>query len=1212
MYKIFLTTIIFIILSNVAFAQKYKQMMEDNRVNFYDVVKEAESYFKDKVNREKERFYETGVETEEDEEFEMYYRWRYENESKYYPSGDRLHVDHLIAGKAMQQFIKNNPVKNIRNLNADWRDLGPYSVDSISGHYAPGLGRLEDVWVSKTNANKMYVVARGGGFWKTLDGGVTWIGGVSDTMIASGIGTLDVNPTNEDEILINVRNGVNASSYGVYRSINGGTSFSPTPFHYTNPVLNSGGLGSGFSINRIKYHPLLPNIVFIGSGGSLWRSANSLTTYTKVINTEVRDIAFHPTNAAIIYCYNSNNPDRVMRSIDTGKTWIQGPLLPSNNGKILLLSTSPNCASCIFATGDGGFFKSTDAGVTFAKVGGLIDNDQGFAVSDLDTSIMVAGYINVFNSLNGGLTFNQTSWWNLGDGNGIHGLPNGNNLKFNFGNTKNYVHADLARAICVNGIFYIVTDGYLCKSLDSAKTWKVLSQGVGTRDNFCVGTSQSNHYISYCGSQDNGQSLRVKNTWVETYGADGMRCVVAPLNENWLTGSVQEGSRKFSYDQGQTIINNNSPQSGGVWVAPYLLDPNNQTTLYDFKDSVFKTTDWGASWSYVGKPSSFVTNIFAAAIAYDDSRIILISSNNVIEKSIDGGATFTPITNNLPNLGIKYITIDPANDNTFIVVYDAIANDGKKIYKSQDGGNTWTNITHNLGNMPIKSVIIDNTPAHNIYIGAEVGAFTMPMNSTNWVRFGNNLPNVPVREMDINYGSNTLKAATWGRGLWEHTLVGRDNYPAIVKTNITDAPTLTEPKETLNQYVTSSIHYSGALSSVYTMWSFDSMSFANILPMTNISDSTYKTNAPLPNTPVGNKVFFKVVAVGSAGDTSITYKFQYTIREFKYCTNTTNQNNGSHYIRRVILANINNNTNAWNPGTASATGGFNPIYFNNVVGQLYADSTYTVSVKPYNSGFSQNDMGVWIDFNNDAVFNTDNEQIMYKINQTGDPITATFTVPQNAVTTDTIRMRVSHGYFTDSSNFGPCLNNRYGETEDYAIVVSKLSAPLALENIKLDAKRKDNNVLLHWTSIDKANANPFSLEVSKDFMNWQIVATEKAAGKNEYDYIVADLKNEINIFRISQINANNQIIYSNTRMIANNNQTNKIFVYPNPANDILNVESTFDISTKIIITDNSGKKIIDMPAPNQNINSIKIDINAFKSGMYILKIANLETKFIKE
>jgi photosystem II stability/assembly factor-like uncharacterized protein len=1208
MCKIFLTTIIFITLSNVAFAQKYKQMMEDNRVNFYDVVKEAEIYFSNQINREMERRFESGMASEDDEEFEKFARWKYENECKYYPSGNRLLSDPLIAGKALQAYLLKNPIKNTRNLNTDWRNLGPNRVDSITKHQAAGIARYEDVWVSKTDANKIYLVSRSGGFWKTLDGGTTWIGGVSDTMISAGVMTLDVNPNNENEILINVNNGENGNSYGVYKSINGGASFSPTPFNYTNSVINA-GITSGFKINRIKYHPLLPNIVFVGGGWDLWRSKDSLATFSKVITAGTSDIAFHPTNAAIIYAYcPTSNNNRVMRSIDTGKTWIAGPLLPTNGNNKLLLSTSPNCPTCIFALGKGGFYKSTDEGITFTEVGVKnIDNDLAFAVSDLDTSVMVGGYTVAFRSLNGGQTFIKSSWYSLRDS--ANGGGGDSKFQSNFKTAKYYVHPDLDRAICVNGIFYIVTDGFLCKSTDSAKTWVKLSQGVGTRENYGVGTSQSNHYMSYCGSQDNGSSLLLKNGWVETWGADGFRHIITPLNDRISANSTQRGDRNVSFNQGLNISPKNTGQSSGEWNSPFLLDPNNQMTLYDFKDSIFKTTDWGNTWAYVGKPNSFTANISTAAIAYNNSKIILISSGSTIEKSVNGGATFSPITNNLPNLAIKYIAIDPSNDSNYVVVYGTYKNDSAKVFISKNAGSSWTNISKNLTSMPIHSVIFDHTPAHNIYLGTELSVFTMPINGTSWVRLGNNLPNVPVREMDINFGSNTLKAATWGRGLWEHTLVGRDNYPAIVLTNITDAPTFDEPRETVNQYVTSSIHYAASLSNVYTMWSFDSMSFANILPMTNISDSTYKTNAPLPNAPVGSKVFFKVVAVGSAGDTSITYKFQYTIREYKHCLNTTNQG-FAHYIKKVTLANINNNTNAWNPGTASSVGGFAPVYFNTPIGQLYADSTYTISVTPLNN-YSQNDMGVWIDFNHDAFFNTKEEQVMFKINSSGSVMTATFKVPTNAYPADSIKMRVTHGYNTDSSNFGPCVINILGETEDYALRITSLATPLAIQDIDLNAKILNrNDIQLQWECLDEKDIISFDVQTSIDANHWDNIGIVNRTTAKKYVFSNTNVIAGIHYYRIAGLAKNNEYKYSNVKKINILPASNALSVMPNPTTNQLKLESANSITQPISIFDILGKEVMHIK-PNYT-NAMILDVSKLSAGVYEIKLGNEQVTFTKQ
>ena len=53
------------------------------------------------------------------------------------------------------------------------------------------------------------------------------------------------------------------------------------------------------------------------------------------------------------------------------------------------------------------------------------------------------------------------------------------------------------------------------------------------------------------------------------------------------------------------------------------------------------------------------------------------------------------------------------------------------------------------------------------------------MSSQTWELYSQGLPNMSILELDIVYGSNTLRAATWGRGLWEYSLDGRLDYPSI-------------------------------------------------------------------------------------------------------------------------------------------------------------------------------------------------------------------------------------------------------------------------------------------------------------------------------------------------------------------------------------------------------------------------------------------------
>ena len=80
----------------------------------------------------------------------------------------------------------------------------------------------------------------------------------------------------------------------------------------------------------------------------------------------------------------------------------------------------------------------------------------------------------------------------------------------------------------------------------------------------------------------------------------------------------------------------------------------------------------------------------------------------------------------------------------------------------------------------------NTTENSTLYLGAEIGVYKKAMTATSWELFSDDLPNTTAMELEVIYGSNTLRAATWGRGLWESTLSGRENYPSILTTEITN------------------------------------------------------------------------------------------------------------------------------------------------------------------------------------------------------------------------------------------------------------------------------------------------------------------------------------------------------------------------------------------------------------------------------------------
>ena len=980
-----------------ASAQTWKELKNDPSVNIYDVVEAANLHFKD-IDK-----------TEKGSGWKGYQRWLFENEAKYYPSGDRSNIDPYFVSKNFKSFKKNNP--NSKALfNSGWEELGPHFIEQVTGHYAVGLGRVESFYADPNDTNRIYLGSRSGGFWKTMNNGATWSESTTDNLFATGVNTITVSPTNPDSVLINVRNSNNGASHGIYRSVDAGDNWTVTNFNPTN--LGWGGLGTSQSIYIIAYHPTISDLVFIGTQEGLFRSADDLSTWSNPIAAlDFKAIVFHPTNPNIIYAATSNNDNQIYVSTNGGLSFNTSSNLVGN-GSDIRLSVSAACPNCVYVGSSDGIWKSQNNGQSFTFTANSgISNYGAFTVSDVDTNIMLIGDIDTHMSNDEGVTFNQATYWSQGNA--------------NYNNTGTYVHADIRGAKCENGVFWVNTDGLLCKSSDNGVTWRIY-EGQSIRENYNLGLSQSNHERTITGSQDNGTSIKTENSWVEFYGADGMEGIIHPLNDDWMIGSLQYGGRRRTTDGGTTQSAATPNGQNGGWIAPLFYDPNNQMTVYSAGDTLYRSDDFGVSWIQLGTPS-FSGTVDYACIAENNSNIMIVTKNENIELSMNGGSNFWDIQGSLPNASIRDIAFDPKNDNVIVVVYGTHQNNNQKVYITTNMGTTWQNITYNLGNMPVRSVVIDHTDASTIYLGTEIGVYKKAMADASWSLYNPNLPNMAVLELEIMYGSNTLRAATWGRGLWEYTLDNRQIFPTILTTKITDQPTLSDPIEGNDQYVTSTITYDNTITSAYVEWSVNTPVFGNVIPMTNTMDSTWVSNSPIPNQPGGSKVYFKVYAVGNTGDTTETYKFMYDVKELVPCISSGNMS-WATAVTLVDFNTINNATGKTQPYT-----NYSP-----------SDSTTVLIGNNYNLTVNVNTDGnyiiyskAWVDWNQDIDFDDVGEEYdLGSATNTVDGITTlsplSITIPPTALLGKTI-MRVSAKFGVNPDS---CETGFDGEVEDYALIVT--------------------------------------------------------------------------------------------------------------------------------------------------------------------------------
>jgi photosystem II stability/assembly factor-like uncharacterized protein len=100
-----------------------------------------------------------------------------------------------------------------------------------------------------------------------------------------------------------------------------------------------------------------------------------------------------------------------------------------------------------------------------------------------------------------------------------------------------------------------------------------------------------------------------------------------------------------------------------------------------------------------------------------------------------------------------------------------------RLFLTRDGGQTWQSLKGNgtgfdLPNVPINVVRYDPGDATNntIYVGTNLGIYRTRDGGATWQRFGHGMPIVRVMDLFVSQSGSLLRAATYGRGLWEMNL----------------------------------------------------------------------------------------------------------------------------------------------------------------------------------------------------------------------------------------------------------------------------------------------------------------------------------------------------------------------------------------------------------------------------------------------------------
>ncbi|MFP4529433.1 MAG: WD40/YVTN/BNR-like repeat-containing protein, partial [Candidatus Kapaibacterium sp.] len=752
------------------FAQAWIEPGETtSKMNFYEIQDRFHEYWDGKTPTKGQGW-------------KQFKRLEYFWEDRIWPTGEFPDATEVMRG--WERWQNSYKPQDSPLADKEWKFVGP-STRPEKREFVPdpGMGRINCVAFHPSNPNIILAGAAFGGVWRSMDGGQTWETFPFTSFLSIGISDVAIAKSDPNVIYAATGDadsfgvlGVNFNfSIGIIKSTDAGNTWEVTNF---NPEIINHVI-----INDILVHPVNSNVVYAASNAGLIVTTNGGQGWTLIEQGNFREIEFKPNDPDIIYAALQTQSEYQLRkyiassgTMNTtmrleGVSRIELAVTPADNNIIYGLCSDYRALGAFAAV-----IKSTDAGESWSVVASAEDhpnyldfshdgsgpNGQGLydlsiAVHPNNKDMVFIGGVNVWKSLDGGSSWELAGEWT--------------------GNFGAFVHADHHELeFHPGGRLYSANDGGIRWTSDGGESWNDISDGLEVTQFYRISTYAKDKNLMYGGTQDNGTHKYVNGQWKNVRGGDGMECIVDYTNSDYVYVSIYNGDFVRSTDGGESfekMINPEDFGEEGAWVTPMAMDPNDPKVLYVGYYNVYKSTDRGTNWTKLSNINTQGATMRTIAVAPSNTRVIYAAYTGAVLKSLDGGTNWQIIYQS-QDAPIKDICVDPGNANRIWVTFSGY-NLNKKVIEIN--GSNVSDRSRNLPKVPINTIVYQPESPDRLYVGTDVGVFFNDNTVQDWQLFNAGLPNVVVNELEIHVSSGIMRAATYGRGLWEVELVDC-NLPA--------------------------------------------------------------------------------------------------------------------------------------------------------------------------------------------------------------------------------------------------------------------------------------------------------------------------------------------------------------------------------------------------------------------------------------------------
>ena len=599
-------------------------------------------------------------------------------------------------------------------------------------------GRVSDVEVDPKNSSVYYAATSVGGLWKSENRGITWTP-LFDRGGSFNLCCIVIDPKDSNVVWLGTGENSNprSSMYGdgIYKSTDAGKTW------------RRAGLETSEHIGRMLIDPRDSNVVYVASQGPLWSSGGERGLYkttdggkswktvlTISADTGVNDLVLDPHNPDHLYAaswqrrravgqFVGGGPETAIhKSTNGGATWTklskglpEGPM-----GRIALAVDPKVKPTRVYALvnalrPEAGFYRSEDAGISWARVGvmeaaagraaaagrgGMPDNwyrggDPGYYhelfADPIRPDTIWSVSTNLERSTDGGKTWSR--------------VPNLDDVHVDYHDV--WLNPQDRNHIIVSN------DGGVYETWDEGKTWRFFSNLPITQF-YRVSVDNAKPFYNVCGgSQDNGSVCGPSRTmnrvgirtsdWYVVGGGDGFQTRNDPEDPNIVYATSQGGAiSRLDLRTGQSrSIRPRVPQPGGVaagdpqgrggqgrqggagqggiapertnWDAPYIISPHSSKRLYWGSSFLYRSDDRGDTWERISPDLSR---------QLDPAKIPIMGKLWIPAETVSWNAATTALSN--------IVTID---ESPLLEGLLYVGTDDGLLQVSEDGGKNWRRVS---------------------------------------------------------------------------------------------------------------------------------------------------------------------------------------------------------------------------------------------------------------------------------------------------------------------------------------------------------------------------------------------------------------------------------------------------------------------------------------------------------------------------------------